>query len=119
MSVDKRSMQEILSDPEDEKYEEEWKVVMNTGGEYVLSKWQARTLMQTMAQGKREIMFRTFMIAIPYIAEFYRVRRFLKGAKQLPARASELPYKPIPREKFDAFMKMCYQKLGKKYEKKD
>ena len=105
---------------EDEKFDEEWKVVINTGGEYVLSKMQARILQQAVATGNRGvIMFNSFAISIPYIAEFYRVRRFLKGAKQLPARASELPYKPIPREKFEAFMKMCYQKLGKKYEKKD
>jgi len=109
----------MLGTSDDEKYDEEWKCVINTGGEYILSKIQARILQQAIAIGNRGvIMFNSFAISIPYIAEFYRVRRFLKGAKQLPARASELPFKPIPKEKFEAFMKMVYQKLGKKYEGK-
>ena len=103
---------------EDEKYEEEWKCIINTGGEYVLGKAQARVLLQEIATGNRGIVpFNSFVISIPYISEFYRVRRFLKDTKQLSARASELPYKPIPREKFEAFKKACYQRLGRKYEK--
>ena len=101
-------------DSGDEKFEEEWKIVMNTKGEYLLSKIQARILQQAIATGNRGIiMFKTFSIPIPYIAEFYRVRRFLKDAKQLPARASELPYKPIPKEKWEKFMKEVYRKIGK------
>ena len=107
------SMREISS--EDEKYEEEWKVILSSGGEYTLSKLQARIVMQAMSEGKREVMFKTFMISIPYIAEFYRVRKFLKNTKQLPARASELPYKPISKEKFEEFKKKAYKAIGKKY----
>ena len=99
---------------EEEKYGEEWRVVLNTGGNYTLGKTQAVILQQAIATGNRGIiMFKTFSIPIPYIAEFYRVRRFLKDAKQLPARASELPYKPIPKEKWEKFMKEVYRKIGK------
>ena len=102
------------SDLEDEKYEEEWKIVMNTKGEYMLSKVQARILQQAIATGNRGIiMFKTFSIPIPYIAEFYRTKRYLKDAKQLTARASELPYKPMPKEKWEKFMKEVYRKIGK------
>jgi hypothetical protein len=104
---------------EEEKYQEEWKVVLSSKGEYTLSKHQALILKQAIASGNRAtVMFDTFAIAIPYIVEFYRVRRFLKGVKQLPSRASELPYKPIPRKIFEDFLKNCYQKIGKKYENK-
>ena len=108
-----------LDNTEDEKYDEEWKCVINTGGEYILSKIQARILQQAIASGNRGvIMFNSFAISIPYIAEFYKVKRFLKGSKQLSERASELPYKPISREKFEDFMKSCYQKLGGDYVQK-
>lgn len=95
------------------KYEEEWRVVMNTGGNYTLSKRQAQILMQAMAYKQREVMFETFVIPIPYIAEFYRVRRFLKGAFKLPAIASEKPYKPISKEKWEKFKKNTYNNIGK------
>ena len=116
MTPNEALMQETF---EDEKYDEEWKVTINTGGVYILSKIQARVLQQAIATGNRGlIMFNSFAISIPYISEFYRVKRFLKGTKQLPESASELPYKPIPNEKFEIFMKQAYRKIGKKYEKK-
>ena len=102
-------------DSEDDIYEEEWLVVMNTNGEYTLSKVQARILQQAIAQGNRGIiMFRTFAISIPYIAEFYMVSRFLKDAKQLPARCEELPFEPIPDDKWEEIKKKMYGKIGKK-----
>lgn len=105
--------QEIF-DPEDEKYEEEWKVIVNTDGEYVLSKMQARVLQQAIANGDRGIvLFKTFAISIPYITEFFRVRRFLKGAVQLPERATEELYKPIPPERWEEIKKRAYQSIGK------
>jgi len=99
---------------EDDKYEEEWKVVMNTGGNYTLSKLQARILMQAMSAGKREVIFQTFIMAIPYIAEFYRTRRFLKDTHKLPGTATESEYKPIPRGKFEEIKKKAYAKIGKR-----
>jgi len=105
---------EEFSDPEDDKHDEEWKIVLNTGGNYILGKLQARVLQQAIASGNRGVvMFKTFSISIPYIAEFYRVRRFLKGTKQLPAMASELPYEPIPKEKWEKIKKEMYKKIRK------
>jgi len=102
---------------EEEKYGEEWRVVLNTGGNYTLGKTQAVILQQAIATGNRGIiMFKTFSISIPYIAEFYRVKRFLKDAKLLPESASELEYKPIPDEKFKEFKKKAYKAIGRKYE---
>lgn len=104
--------------PDDDKYDEEWKVVLNTGGEYVLSKNQAKILQQAISTGNRGIiMFQTFAISIPYIAEFYRVKRFLRGEKQLPERASEPLYKPIPPEKWEKVKKQFYEKIGKPFVK--
>lgn len=83
----------------EDQYEEKWVVVINTGGEYTLSKNQARLLMSSMQAGKREVIFQTFMIAIPYIAEFYRTARYKKGLHELPAQAQEKEYKPTKEEK--------------------
>ena len=105
-------MREILSD---EHYEEEWKVVMNTRGQYTLSKFQALILQQEIANGNRGIvMFKTFSIPIPYIAEFYRVKRFIKENRQLSGRSAETPYTPIPREKWEKLKKEIYARVGKR-----
>ena len=104
-------MQEIS---EDEGWEEEWKVILSSKGEYTLSKLQAMVLKQAIATGNRTtIMFKTFAIAIPYIIEFYRVKRFLKDTFQLPASASEKPHEPIPEEKWEQIKKMVYEKIGR------
>jgi hypothetical protein len=104
---------------EDKKYDEEWRVVMNTGGNYTLGKIQARILQQAIATGNRGVvMFNSFAISIPYIAEFYMVKRFLKGSKQLSANTNELPFKPMSRKKFEELMKRVYRKVGRKYESK-
>ncbi len=98
-------------------YEEEWRVVLSSKGDYTLSKNQAFVLRQEIASGNRgTIMFDSFAIAIPYVVEFYRVRRFLKGAKQLPARAQEKPYKPIDKEKWEKFKREIYEKIGRSKE---
>ena len=113
METNRRLMQEVYSQ-DDEKFEEEWRVLMNTKGVYTLSKVQARILQQSIATGNRGIvLFETFSISIPYIAEFHRVRRFLKNAKQLPATASESEYKPIDPKKFAKWRKEVYRKIGK------
>jgi hypothetical protein len=105
-------MPEILTD---DKYDEEWKVVLNNSAEYILSKMQAVVLLQEIANGNRgTIPFRTFVIPIPYIVEFYRTRKFLKGTKQLPARASDQPVEPISKERLAYFRKEIYRKLGRK-----
>ena len=98
-----------------EDYDEEWKVIINTKGEYVLGKQQAILLANEIANGNRgTIMFETFAIAIPYIAEFYRTKRFQKGVLELSASAQEEPWKPISPEKLAKFRKEIYEKLGKK-----
>src|SRR3989304_7699967 len=106
-------MQDMLNDSEDEKYEEEWEVVMNTKGKYTLSKLQARILMQAMSQGQKHVVFKTFVISLPYVAEFYRVKRFLKGALQLPETATEKEYTPIDPERFAKIKEEAYRKIGK------
>lgn len=104
-----------ISQLEDDRYDEEWLVIMNTKGQYTLSKNQARFLMQEIASGNRGIIpFKTFVISIPYISEFYMVRRFLRGTKQLPERASEEPYKPISPEKWEKIKDDFYKKIGRK-----
>ena len=105
---------EQLMPEESNKYEEEWRVILSSKGEYTLSKMQAMIIKQAIASGNRAtIMFDTFAIPIPYIVEFYRVKRFLKNNKQLPARASDLLYKPIPKEKWEKLRKEAYNKIGK------
>jgi hypothetical protein len=118
MTPNQALTQEVFNS-EDNKFEEEWLVIMNTKGEYTLSKVQARILQQAIAQGNRGIvMFNTFAISIPYIAEFYRTKRYLIGVAQLPPRATEPEYKPIDPKLFEEWKKNIYSKLGKKYEKK-
>jgi len=84
----------------DPEWEEEWHVLISSSKEpYVLSKKQAKLIQEVIASGSRGIvMFQTFSISIPYITEFYRQKRFLKDAKQLPERATELPYNPSPEQ---------------------
>jgi len=99
---------------EENKWEEEWKVITSSKGNYFLSKKQAIILKQAMAIGNRStIMFQTFAIAIPYVVEFYRTRRYLKDAKQLSARATEEEYKPMDPEVFKKWKKEIYGKIGK------
>lgn len=109
--------QEMLN--EEDKFEEEWKVVLSTKGEYTLSKNQANIVKEAIANGSRGmIMFQTFAISIPYISEFYRVKRFLKDAKQLPARATEEEWKPMDPEKLAKLREQAYAKIGRPMPKK-
>lgn len=101
----------VTSNDED-KYEEEWKVILNTKGVYTLSKMQAMGLKQEIASGNRGIvLFQTFSIPIPYITEFYRSRRFLKDTYALPVTATEEEYIPIPPEKWKE-LKEKMSKIG-------
>ncbi len=96
----------------EDDYEEVWVVILSTKGRHELTKNQGRLVREAMARGERgAVVFETFAIPIPYIAEFYREKRFLKGAKQLPARANEKPYKPIPEEKWEKIKKEIHSKL--------
>jgi len=107
-------MQEILNKFEngEEKYEEEWKVVIApTRAQYLLSKMQAKILMQAIASKEKAVVFKTFIISIPFIAEFYRVKRFLKINKQLSKRAKETEYKKIDSKKFEEWKKKVYKKI--------
>jgi len=99
-----------ISDEEEQKYEEDWYVSLSSKTEHHLSKLQALVLKQEIASGNRAtIMFETFAIPIPYLVDFYRLRRYKKReigkGRQLSAKASEKPYKPIPKEKWDEFKK--------------
>ncbi len=107
--------QQIYEDAEEQKWEEEWKVVLNNDAEYPLSKLQALVLKQEIAAGNRGIvMFKTFAISIPFIVEFYRVKRFLKGQYQLPKQASEPPYKPLSPERYAEVRKQIYEAIHKR-----
>jgi hypothetical protein len=80
------------STPE-ELYEEEWIVKLSTKGEYPLSKKQAWFIQEAIASGNRGIiMFDSFSIPMPYIAEFYRTRRFIKKDHQLTGTQKEEPW---------------------------
>lgn len=104
--------EETLSD---DQYEEIWEASISGGGKYQLSKNQAHLLMQEMANGNRGVIpFKTFVISIPYVTEFYRTKRFLKDTYQLPAQASEKPYDPIPADKWEELKKDIYKKIGKR-----
>jgi len=104
-------MHDTLSD--DKEWEEEWKVILHTKGEYVLSKMQAIIIKQAMVEGKRHVMFETYAVPINYIVEFYRVKRFKKNTYALPATATEEEYKPISPERYEKIRKEIYAKLGK------
>ena len=116
MSAKEVSTHETLNNSafNDDDYEEIWVVIMSTKGEYELSKNQARIVQESLARGERgAIVFKSFAIPIPYIAEFYRKNRFLKNAKQLPERATEAPYEPVSPEKYKDFR----EKVGKIFNK--
>ena len=88
----------------DDDFEELWTVITVSKREYQLSKNQARLVQEAMARGDRgAIVFQTFTIAIPYITDFYRERRFIKDSKALPGRATEAPYEPVSPEKYQEF----------------
>jgi hypothetical protein len=87
MNQNEESTQETLNE---DAYEEEWVVKLNTKGEYILSKNQALLVQEAIASGSRGIvMFKTFSISVPYIAEFYRTKRFLKKDHQLTGQQQE------------------------------
>lgn len=111
MSVNEELMQEIYSD---DKYEELWIVVMNTKGRYELSKNQARLVQEALARGERgAIVFETFAISIPYIAEFFREKKFLKDQFSLSAQTQEKPYEPIADDKWAEIKKKIYKNIGR------
>ena len=116
MSVKEASTQDTLNNSafNEDDYEEIWIVILNTKGEYRLSKNQGHLVREAMARGERgAIVFETFAIPIPYVAEFYRQRRFLKNTKALPERATEAPHKPMSPEKWKKFKEKVYRKIGK------
>ena len=87
MVTDTTSTQETLNE---DAYEEEWVVKVNTKGEYPLSKQQAWVLQAAIARNEKSIiMFKSFSISLPYIAEFYRIKRFLKKDHQLTGQQQE------------------------------
>ena len=110
--IDTAQLMRRMSGNSEDNYEELWVVILNTKSRYELSKNQALVLKQAISSGKKIVMFQTFAIPIPYIVEFYRERRFLRGAKQLPARTRERPYEPIPPEKWEKFKQEVYKKIG-------
>lgn len=103
---------------DEDKYDEEWVAVVNKVN-YPLSKNQALLVKQAMATGERgTIVFDSFVIAIPYVSEFYRKRRFLKDTYKLPAKATEEEFVPLSDEQMAKFRKKAYDAIGKKIPKK-
>ena len=99
----------------DDGWEEEWEVVLNTGGKYTLGKKQAWAIQAAIASGNRGIvMFKTFSISIPYVAEFYRVRRFQTDQLALPAKATEEPWTEEDRKRAIDRIKDIKDKLKNK-----
>lgn len=110
MSANEELMQEELNDDD---YEEEWVAVVNKA-KYDLSKDQALIVKQAMATGERgNVVFDSFVICIPFVSEFYRVRRFLKNAKLLTSKATEEEFIPMDPQKWEEFKKKVYAKVGK------
>lgn len=86
MNQNEESMQEEL-------FEEEWVLKTNSKEEYRLSKKQAWMIQEAIASGNRGIvMFDTFSISIPYIVDFYRLKRFVKESRQLTSQQQEQPW---------------------------
>ena len=104
-------MHGISNDSKEDRYEEEWKVVLVNKAEYSLSKEGAMWLRESMIRGEKRVMFDSFTIPIAYIVEFFRVRRFLKEEYQLPERASEKPYIPVSPDKWEEIKKKTYEKI--------
>lgn len=99
----------------DDGWEEEWLVILNTGGKYTLSRKQAWAIQEAIAMGNRGIiMFKTFSISIPYIAEFYRVKRFRPDQYALPAEASEEAWTEEDRQLAIERIKQIKEKLKNK-----
>lgn len=112
--MDQKKEEEIIHTWDNPEEEEEWLVVMSNKSEYELSKSQAWALRQEIASGNRGvIMFQTFSISIPYILEFYRVKKYLKNLITLPERLQEEPYQPIPDDRWNEIKKNIYKKIGR------
>ena len=95
-------------------WDEEWEVVLNTGGKYTLNRKQAWVVQEAIATSNRGIlMFKTFSISMPYIAELYRIRRFMSDQVSLPERASEEVWTEEDRLRAIARMKEIREKFGK------
>jgi hypothetical protein len=107
---------------ENGELEEEWKVILQSKGEYMLSKKQARVVSEAIASGSRGIiLFETFSISIPYIVEFYRVRQYRKS-KLSPLIISKLREKPtynpiVSGEKLKEYRKKIMEAINKREEK--
>lgn len=105
MSINEESTQEEL-------YEEEWKIKLNTGGEHYLSKKQAWVIQEAIASGNRGIiMFDTFSIPMAYIGEFYRTKRFLKEERQITEKQTEEAWTEEDRKRAIVRMKEIREKL--------
>lgn len=115
--------QNVGSTPEtlsDELFEEEWLIKLNTGGEYRLSKKQAWTIQEAIASGNRGIiMFKTFSIPMPYVAEFYRVKRFLKEERQITGKQTEQAWTEEDRQNAIKRMKEIREEFQKKMDEKN
>lgn len=99
---------------DEDNYNEEWVVVLSdTKARYTLSKNQARLLQEAFVRKEKAVVFETFIIALPFVVEFYRTRRFLKDAVALPETASEKLYQPMSNEDFLKWKEKIYQKIGK------
>lgn len=112
MNQNEELTQETLPD---NQYDEEWQLTLNTGSNYVLSKNQAWVIQEAIASGNRGIiMFKTFSISMPYIAEFFRIRRFLKADHQLTGQQQEQAWTEEDRLHAIKKMKEMREKLGTK-----
>jgi len=112
--ADRALTEEELSD--ENQWEEEWQVIMQTKGKYTLSKNQAILIKEALIHNSRAVVFDSFAIPVPYIAEFYRIKRFKKGLLELPAQATEEEYKPINPERYKILRKQMAEKIGKSVE---
>lgn len=99
---------------QEELFDEEWKVKLNTGGEYILSKKQSWVIQEAIASGNRGIiMFDTFSIPMAYVGEFYRVKRFLGKDRQIADKQKEKAWTEEDRKNAIDRMKSLREKYNK------
>lgn len=107
--IKKPLMQDIC---DKDGYVEEWVVVIKKT-KYFLNPYQTFLLRQEIANGNRGIiMFNKFAISIPYIEEFYMVKKYKPDQKMIENKTEE-EFIPISKERFEQIKKEIYTKLGK------
>lgn len=79
-------MQEMFND---NMYDETWQVVLSNRGQYTLNKAQADILKEAITRKEKMVMFKSFVIPIAHIVEFYLKDKRLKDEYVLPSESED------------------------------